>query len=298
MKLTRIVLASATILALPIAIHAQPTAHYPPGVEGIKAASLPPPGVYVRDYNLFYFADRVNDPRGNQAHGADVDAFIYANVPRLVWITDQQVLGGFLGVDALIPLQYTSLEMNTPGGRFDDDEFGAGDFFFEGTWSRHAERYDASLAYGIWAPTGDSSLNPTRPGLGYWGHMFTAGLTWYIDEAKLWSISALNRYEINHEDLDTDVTPGHAYTLEWGLSRVLKPNALEAGVVGYFQQQVTLDSGTGASNHRDQVAAVGPEVSTFCPKLGLFTSLRYLYEFSAEDRLQGHAFVLTFTKKL
>jgi hypothetical protein len=34
-----------------------------------------------------------------------------------------------------------------------------------------------------------------------------------------------------------------------------------------------------------------------CPKLGLITSLRYLYEASAADRLQGQAVRLTFTKR-
>lgn len=297
MTLRTTLLAGAAALALPFALCAQPTAHYVPGVEGIKAASLPPPGVYLRDYNVFYFADQANDSNGDKIGAVDVDAFIYANVPRLVWITDKQVLGGFLGVDALLPLQYTSIEMHTPIGDFDDDRFGPGDFFIEGTWSKHTDCCDASLGYGIWAPTGDSSVNPTRPGLGYWTHMFTAGLTFYPDKEKLWSISALSRYEINHEDLDTDVTPGHAYTLEWGISRALR-KTVEVGVVGYYQQQVTTDSGSGSGNARDQVAAIGPEVSTFCPKVGLFTSLRYLYEFTAKDRLQGHTVALTFTKRL
>ncbi len=30
------------------------------------------------------------------------------NVPPLLWITDTKVLGGYLGLDALLPLQYTS----------------------------------------------------------------------------------------------------------------------------------------------------------------------------------------------
>jgi len=119
MTLRTTLLAGAAALALPLALCAQPTAHYVPGVEGIKAASLPPPGVYLRDYNVFYFADQANDSNGDKIGAVDVDAFIYANVPRLVWITDKQVLGGFLGVDALLPLQYTSIEMHTPIGDFE-----------------------------------------------------------------------------------------------------------------------------------------------------------------------------------
>lgn len=58
---------TAGLLALPIAVQAQPTAHYPPGLHGINAATLPSPGFYVRDYNFFYFSDRLNDGNGNRA---------------------------------------------------------------------------------------------------------------------------------------------------------------------------------------------------------------------------------------
>lgn len=285
--------AGAALFALANIAQAQPSAHYPAGVEGLKAASLPPPGLYLRDYNLFYWADRVTDNHGDRIRGANVDAFIYAQVPRLVWITDLQVLGGNIGFDALIPLQYTHLK----AGDFHNDTFGAGDVFAEATWSRHVKQWDFSAGYGVWAPTGNSdAFDPTEPGAGYWGHMFTAGLTFYPDAAKKLSMSALARYEINHEDTDTDITPGHALTIEWGVGYNVAKN-VDLGVVGYYQGQVTKDSGHGADNHRDWVASVGPEVSTFCPCIGVFTSVRYLYEFAAANRLQGHTAVVTLTKR-
>jgi hypothetical protein len=290
----------AGALALPALLQAQPTAHYVPGIEGIKAASLPPPGIYLRDYNVAYYADRLNDSSGNKSSQVDARAFIYAQVPRLIWITDAEVLGGSIGVDALLPLQYTDLDVQAKGAGslINQSTFGIGDFFVEGTWSKHIQQFDFALGYGIWAPTGDSSpaLLSTRAGLGYWTHMLTAGATWYIDADKKWAISALNRYEFNHEKDGTDITPGQAYTLEWGISRSLT-KTVEVGAVGYYQQQVTEDSGAGSSPERDRVAAVGPEIGAFCPKLGINTTLRYLYEFAAESRLQGHTIALTLTKK-
>jgi len=290
-------LAAAALFSAPQLCQAQPTAHYVPGVEGIKGASLPPPGVYLRDYNAIYFANRLNDSQGNEIGPADPDAFIYANVPRLIWIMKPQIFGGFVGVDALLPLQYTDLTVNTPGGQFDDSTFGIGDLFAEVTWSRHWTRLDFSCGYGIWAPTGDSSPNlTTRAGLGYWTHMFTAGATVYFDSEKKWSLSAPNRYEFNHEKDDTDITPGQAYTLEWGVGYGVS-KTFEAGLVGYYQQQVTTDDGSGSTDNRDRVAAVGPEVNLLCTRLGVNTSIRYLYEFMAEDRLQGHTVAVVFTKR-
>ena len=78
---TRLLIA-VSLLALPVLLQAQPTAHYVPGVEGIKGASLPPPGFYVRDYNYAYFATQVNDAAGNSAGPGNFEAFTYANVPR------------------------------------------------------------------------------------------------------------------------------------------------------------------------------------------------------------------------
>jgi hypothetical protein len=294
LKLTSLLL-GAGLLALPGLLQAQPTAHYTPGVEGIKGASLPPPGTYFRDYNVCYYADGLNDPIGNEFTGLDPKVFIYANVPRIIWITDTQFLGGNVGLDALLPLLYKSVAINTPAGRYDHDTFGIGDLFAEATLSWHPKQFDFAIGSGIWMPTGDSG-SMTRAGLGYWTPMLTAGATWYIDQDKTWAVSALNRYEFNTEQRDMHYTPGQAYTMEWGVSKTLN-KTIDVGAVGYYQQKVTSDSDTPAA-YRDRVAAVGPEVSVVFPKSMFFVSFRYLYEFMAEDRLQGHTFALTLTKKL
>jgi hypothetical protein len=129
--------------------------------------------------------------------------------------------------------------------------------------------------------------------------MITAGATFYPDNAKKWSISALNRYEINGVKDDTDFSPGDAWTIEGGISRALSPT-VDLGVVGYYQMQTTKTSGDATgyfSASRDKVAGIGPEISVFYPRETLGWTLRYLYEFMAEDRLQGHTVVLTITKR-
>ncbi len=286
-------LLAAGLFALPNCLQAQPTAHYPTGLEGIKAATLPPPGVYLRDYNWFYYADHVNDAQGNKV--ADQQAFIYAQVPRLLWITDAKVLDGYLGADALMPFMYKDLKGV-------DDAFSAGDFFFEGTWSGHWKQWDVGLGAGVWAPTGKFRAgNPIYAGEGYWGEMLTAGATWYADEAKKWSISALNRYEFNQQQEDTDVTRGQTYTVEGGIGYALTKTdsqMIDIGAIGYYQQKVTGDSGPMQfQTPRNRVAAVGPEINAFFPKIMLIVSFRYAYEFLADNRLQGNTFTLTVTKR-
>jgi hypothetical protein len=148
--------------------------------------------------------------------------------------------------------------------------------------------------------TGDSTRQAyaptTRAGLGYWTPMLTAGVTWHLDEAKKWALSALSRYEFNTEQRDTDITPGQAWTLEWGASYALRPT-IDLGVVGYYQVQTTKDSGSGSSDLKDWVWGVGPEINMVCPKLGLITSIRYVREIEAENRLQGNTVTVTLTKR-
>ena len=285
-------LLTAGLFALPNCLQAQPTAHYAPGLEGLQAATLPPPGVYLRDYNWFYYADYVNDAQGNKI--ADQQAFIYAQAPRVIWITDVKVLDGYLGVDALMPFMYKGLKGI-------DQAFSAGDLFFEGTWSGHWKQLDVGLGAGVWAPTGKySASNPIYAGQGYWGEMLTFGATWYPDEAKRWSISALNRYEFNQEQQDTDITPGQAYTVEGGIGYAVsqtESQKIDFGAIGYYQQQVTGDKGNPFGSGRDRVAAIGPEINAFFPKIMLGVSLRYAYEFLADNRFQGNTFTLTITKR-
>jgi hypothetical protein len=292
---TIVCLVAAALAAVSGTLQAQPDAHYVPGSEGIKGASLPPPGFYFKDYNLFYIADHANNASGQNLGIPNFQALTFANVPRAIWITDTTLLGGNVGVDALLPLIYQSVK----AGGYKSDTFGIGDFFAESTLSWHPQQFDFSAGFGVWAPTGDSANPPTtRVGSGFWTPMFTAGITWYPDADKTWAISALSRYEFNTEQRDTHDTPGQAYTLEWGVSKSCT-KTIDVGVVGYYQEKVTGDTGSnpvGLTPH-NQVAAIGPEVSLAIPSAMTFVSLRYNYEFLAENRAQGHTVTLTLTKR-
>jgi hypothetical protein len=305
--LFRSCLLAVALAAVPGAIQAQNDAHYAVGLEGIKGATLPPPGFYFRDYNVIYDADRGQNGLGQDLPG-NFQALVYAQVPRVIWITDKKVFGGYFGGDVVVPIEYISLK----AGPYKSSTFGLGDIYVENTLSWHPGQFDIGAAVGLNMPTGASG-KPTSIGLGYWGPQLTLGVTWYADEAKTWAVSALNRYEFNSEDRDdraSDATPGQAWTLEWAVSKTLKDvcpavKMMDLGVVGYYQQRVT--SSTGNENMPNpamdasalfpysRVAAVGPEVNA---EFSFLTaSLRYNYEFFAENRMQGNTITLTLTKR-
>ena len=94
---------------------------------------------------------------------------------------------------------------------------------------------------------------------------------------------------------DTHTDPGQVFTTEWGLSKSLR-QGLDVGFIGYYQQQVTEDTGKHATSELDRKIGVGPEISAFWPQLGMFTSIRYAYEFAAVERPEGHLITFTLTK--
>jgi len=279
-------------------VFAGETGHYVNGVEGLKCASLPPPGFYWRLYNVFYSADTMMDKDGDEIENLGFDLSVYALVNRFIWISDMKILGGYYGADMIIPANYKNIEVSARG--VDDDKFALGDIVIEPILlSWHGARYDASFAFGLYLPTGEYEENDmASPGKDFWTGMFTLGGTYYFDAKKTWAASILSRYEIHSEKDEQDITPGNDFHFEWGVSKNLF-QAWDVGVTGYCQWQVTDDSGADAvwdQSIHDRVFAVGPEANLFVPSVKLFASLRSLWEFGAVDRPEGMVTTLTLTK--
>jgi hypothetical protein len=286
-------MAVATMCAV---AHGQETSHYPAGAEGIKAASIPGPGQYLKWYNFSYEANDLKDNRGNNVPGGfDVDVF--ATAPRLIWMTETKFFGADYGWDILVPLIDVDLQVAAAG--IDAHDTGIGDMYIEPLllgW--HGDLYDLVAAAGVWTPNG-STDGPAAAGKGFWTGMFTAGGTTWLDDCKLWSVSGLARYETNSKKRQADVRPGDDFHIEWGVARNFD-GVLDLGVSGYCHWQVTEDSGSAAVNRsqKDRFFSVGPEVNYVHEKSGLFYQLRYQFEFEARNRSEGRNLVFSIVKAI
>jgi len=273
------------------------TGHYVNGGEGIKAATLPPPGFYWRLYNQFYTADTLKDGNGNELD-VGYDLNVYSLVNRFVWISDMKILGADFGASLVVPLVYTDIEIKGMG--VDDEEFDFGDIAVEPfVLSWHGPRYDAAFALALYLPTGEYDINEAAsPGKDFWTGMATVGVTYYFDSEKSWSASILSRYETHSRKDQTDVKPGDNFHFEWGIGKTVA-KIWDVGLTGYCQWQVTDDSGSDVAwdkSVHDRVYAVGPEVSVFIPPAKLSVSLRSQWEFDAEDTAEGNVTTLVLTK--
>jgi hypothetical protein len=248
----KIIFAAVALTAL-VSAHAD--GHYVAGVEGIQAASVPPPGLYYLGYMANYNAEQFKAPGSSSALPGENKATIFALANRLAWITTTRVLGADYGMETIVPVQSTSLTIKAAG--LSDTQSGFGDIYLGPVvlgW--HGAAWDAVAAAGFWLKSADSSA-PASAGKGFASTMLTGGATYYFDADKKISGSALMRYEIN-DSKSNGFKPGDQISLEWGVAKMM--GSVQVGLVGYDQMQVSNDSGTGASTNKSERHAVGAEV--------------------------------------
>ena len=259
--------ALASLLLTPLVTQA---GQYVPGIEGVKSAVVPPPGVYYRGYGVHYDADKTDGLPLNSS--AKVDALAH----RFIWVTETEVLGGQLGFEAILPMVRKDI---TIVDRY--KETGLGDLFLGSLIGWHGDRWDAVAAAGIWSPTGKQSENPASLGLGYTELMLTLGGTYFFNDEKDLSFSALSRYEIADKSSVND-----ELVVEWGLGK--HQGLLDLGLVGYSRWEL---EGGKAETH-----AVGVSAGYFWPQLMMGIDAGVYEEHNVKAGFEGTKFRVALTK--
>ncbi|MDH1254272.1 transporter [Comamonas thiooxydans] len=264
MKLkTGAALGAAAVAAL-VPSFASADGHYVPGVEGIQAASAPPPGVYYLGYLVDYRMDSFRAPGLSSNLPGRNKGSVTAFTNRLVWITQTKVLGADYGMEAVIPVLRTSLNLQAAG--ISDTHSGLGDIYLGPLvlgW--HGSQWDAAAAAGVWLDNASTS-SPAAPGKGFKSTMLSGGMTYYFDRAKTITASGLVRFERNGRN-GAGLRPGNQVSLEWGLGKNF--GVVQAGLVGYSQWQVSDDQGPDAGSERASRHAVGLQLDYPIPGAGV-----------------------------
>ncbi len=257
---------------------------YPHGTENFMSGALPPPGVYGMVFGNVYSADRVNDADGNDLHvpGFKVRANVVA--PRLVWVTGQKVMGGDLAAHVIAPL--VDLKVSTPAGT--QSKSGLGDLTVGlALGYHHSPNLHSVVALDAYLPTGDYTQNDiANIGRNYTAIEPVYALS-YIDPKGFNGDLKLG-YIINEKNRDRDYRSGNEfhfdYAAGWGLG-----NGWVLGVGGYYKQQVTSDSGVGATgDNKYRGMAIGPNVKYDSGK-GWFVTAKWQKEVEVKNGAQGDA---------
>ncbi|WP_170424975.1 SphA family protein [Ruegeria arenilitoris] len=278
--------------------------HYLPGVLGDIFLALPPePGFQVANVSWFQTGSLGTTLLEGQV-GLDLDTDTFINMTSLAYTFEQPVLGGLYTIAMAVPFGYASLDgaLTGPlGGQipFSDDSLALSDIAFtpiqlnwnSGPWSfRFAET--------IIAPTGAYSTadaDLVNLGRNYWSFDTVGAVTWFNPETGT-EFSAAAGIMINTENSATDYKTGNEFHLDAVYNQFLSPE-LAVGLRGYYYQQLTADSGSGATlgAFKSSSYGIGPGF-VWIPESaggGLTILGKWMHDFGAENRFEADYVTLT-----
>lgn len=298
----------AILLAAVLGGHAQAAENgvgvYLLGARGPMAGFTPPPGVYFQNDTYFYggrAGSGLTLPDGGLLI-ANINASSWLNLPTTMWVTPAKILGGDLAFSVTVPtygvprvnanLQVNSPQLGPVGANVTNAEFNLSDFLVTSFVGWHSGNFHwqfgitGVIPSGSFVPGQLSNASLNRPAVDLYG-----AVTW-LDPAIGWDLSAAMGFTFNRINKATDYKTGDEFHLEWAASKYLTKE-FTVGLVGYYYQQLTGDSGSGArlGPFMGRVVALGGTISyTFdVGKLPISTRIKVYREFDVENRLQGTA---------
>lgn len=267
------------------------------GNTSFNAGIVPPAKTYVTLFTGYYsgttqstamFGGLPVDP------GAELD-FFQTGV-NLLFVPEQPILGGTLGLSALVGVAHTDFAGSIYDGMISSqtDGWGTMDSWIkaqlgwqEGTFF-HAAYISAALPTGTYDTGFFPATGLNRPAIDAgWG------FTW-IEPQTMIQLNGQLGFTYNFENAATDYQTGTEMHFEWAVGKDFG-NGLTAGIVGYDYRQLTGDSGAGAvlGDMKGSVDAVGVGASYLTP-MGQF-SFRHYQEFNAVNRFEGSTTLATWS---
>lgn len=313
------------------------TGWYALGTKASMAGFVPPPGTYFINVNYYYSGDATgsaargvalrNREIGGIAIQADlkieadlkVDGQVYYNLPSVLWVAPQKVLGGNVGFGAIVPVGWkdvsaeldvvATLNLPPPIGTLQADrrfnindsstEFGdpvlnALIGWHQGNWHWNIGTL-VNVPIGPWSNDSISNLS-----FNHWGLDTTAAITW-LDPKIGFEVSVAPGFTFNWENPDTDYRTGTEFHVEFAVLQHFSQK-FAIGVAGFHYQQITGDTGAGArlGDFKGRVTSIGP-VMTYSfnlRKIPVSTQWMWTHDFDVENRLEGNLAIVTVSMPL
>ena len=254
--------------------------HYLPGATSSFIDMLPDSGTSTFAYlNAFtYYHGSTGASRDLELGGqvaANVKGTVYADTSIFLYQAPWTLLGGQYGAAVAVPYVWMNVKGNllltTRRGRTfgreaqgTDNSFGdiellplmfgwkEGDLKWQGT-------------FGIYAPTGDFKKGAlANVGTNYWTFEPGAAAS-YLSSKYGFELTAFTGFDFNTENGTTNYQTGDQFYLDGTLAQHLPlfGGFVGVGANGFFYQQITGDSGSGAKlgGFEGMTAGVGPAVS-------------------------------------
>jgi len=259
------------------------------GAEGWTCGALPPPGFYLLNYSLYYYAHQIKGQDSGEVDGApfrDFKASASASVFRPVYVSEKTLFGANLAWHAVIPLVHKNQESDV----FDDTMDGVGDITISPLiLSWHKPPFHWAAGMDVVTPTGHySSTDLTTIGNNHWTFEPVFAIS-YLGENGLMADLKL-MYDFHTRDSALDYREGQQFHLDYNVGVALgQDKALKVGVAGYYLTSTENDSGPAGTlpDSKENVFALGPSVM-YC-KGKWSVEAKVLFETDAQNRPEGTA---------
>lgn len=274
--------------------------HYPNGAEDFAVGALPPPGTYLVNYMILAQKNSLRDNSGNGLP-ADFNASVFAEVPRLIYVSPFSLFGASLAAHVFVPFysaDVTSSSTAIPPLNFDKNDKGVGDIIFSPLvfgWHFGPELH-AVFALDMWAPTGNYDKNNLATQIlskNHWTFEPVLAVS-YLKEGFDASLKLMYDFNTSNDDylhpagITGKLDPGQEFHFDWALGYGLK-NGLSGGLIGYNFWQTTDDEFNGAkvTDSRSQVGGIGVGIK-YWPKMGPFSmTFKQYWEYGAKNIATG-----------
>lgn len=299
-SLAALTLGAVAAVASPASASEYGLSTYPLGSQVQTPGMTPPPGVFVTDTVISYQGDAAKNADiplgGTLALGVEED--ILVNALTIAVFPDVQLGGGQIGFAVTVPYGSVGVDadatfigpLHIPGGAASDDETGFGDLQFSAIIGWKDGPHNWAVTGTAIAPTGEySSNNLANVGLNRPGFDIKGAYT-YLNPANGLEVSGGLGFTFNGENDETDYKSGTDLHFEGAVIQHF-PNGWALGLGGYYYQQLTGDSGSGAQlgDFEGQVTALGP-IASYTFQIGpapVTVGARWFHEFETENRVSG-----------
>ena len=175
-----------------------------------------------------YSAGQLNDSSGSKRPNLSGNFSFWVDENVFMFVPKHKILGGYYAPYASLNISNGSPVAEITGTNLSGQGGGAGladTMVSPVNFGWHFSRADVSVGYGFLAPTGRYTAGASdNVGSGYWGNNLFSGTTFYVTKNKGTSANLFMDWEDHGQKTTlagTKMTPGQAFTVEWGVGQVL-----------------------------------------------------------------------------